>query len=634
MAKLTEEEKEKALRLIASDQPLPDKFRFLLFGEHPGLELVWSGKSGRPSPAPARLCRVEHAPLKSAQSGGWTNLLIKADNRLALAALLKGPFREEIERQGGLKLIYIDPPFDAGQNFSMNLKLGASCASNIKAHAYSDNWGSGSKSFINMISERLYLMHELLADNGSIYVHCDWRTNACMRFLLDEIFKYRINEIIWHYTGGGRSESYFSSKHDTIFLYAKSPDFIFNGEAIRIPYNTGSAYAKSGIVARSGKRYLPKAAGKLPDDVWDIPIINPMSSERLGYPTQKPETLLERIIKASSNPGDLVADFFCGSGTLPFVAQKLGRKWLAVDSGKMAIHCCRKRLLQSPVAASFEILETAGAPEQQPECPDFAERVLQAYKAKPVEGFNFIKGEKEGRMIALANRPTASFLQGLLAECMACGILRLDILAREFPAGLPEEFMAQAAATGLDLVLRHIPQDIDNPATCHELNFRPGASIRTRLYHRAGKLAVALTGFCPWHGLRTQKFARGSGAEVFVITAKGQLATIKKGKAATSLKIISRNWTDWLDYWAVDFAYHPAPGQLSAKDDHAASGSEEEAHKRFFSTDWWTFREKNGRLRLISQWHSIGVATGHIAVKLVDIFGNEYLRVLQTDETA
>lgn len=313
---------------------------------HPDIELLWPGKNRQ---AGGRI--LPFYPLESVdpKHDGWRNYLICGDNRDILYSLAHGPLRETVERAGGIKLIYADPPFSTGEKFFMP----APPENNEKFVAWRDELRDSE--FLNMLYERLLLMHDFLAPDGCLYLHCDWRFNACARLMLDEIFGYFINEIIWHYTGGGRAKNYFSRKHDSILVYAKSGKFTFNGDAVRIPYKKGSGYAQSGIVSRTGKRYMPNPAGTVPDDVWDMPIINPLSRERTGYPTQKPVALLERIIRASSTPGDLVADFFCGSGTLAVAAQKLGRKWLVGDREWLAIHTTRKRLLDMAPPPVFDI---------------------------------------------------------------------------------------------------------------------------------------------------------------------------------------------------------------------------------------------------------------------------------------
>jgi hypothetical protein len=218
-----------------------------------------------------------------------------------------------------------------------------------------------------MMHERLLLLHDLLAPEASLFLHCDYRTAPSLRLLLDEVFGRDrfLGDIVWHYTGGGRARRWFSRKHDRILHYALSDHWTFTLDAVRVPYKPDSGYAKSGIVSAAGRRYLPHPDGTPVDDVWDIPMINPLARERTGYPTQKPELLLERILLAASRPGDLVADIFCGSGVLPAVAERLGRKWLAADSSPLAVHTTRKRLLNLPVRASFAVAELG--PLRQPE---------------------------------------------------------------------------------------------------------------------------------------------------------------------------------------------------------------------------------------------------------------------------
>jgi site-specific DNA-methyltransferase (adenine-specific)/adenine-specific DNA-methyltransferase len=303
------------------------------------------------------------------QLKGWTNKLIWGDNKLVLSSLKNGPLREEIERQGGLKLIYIDPPFDVGADFSMDIEIGDETFTKnpgiLEEIAYRDTWGRGADSFISMIYERLILMHDLLAENGSIFVHCDWRMNSFIRLALDEIFGKSLqrNEILWCYSSPGRSNTSFASKHNTIYWYSKTDSWIFNGDDVRIPmvagntkYNEGTTYGVK-VVEKDGKRYrVSKSAGKeywydidrgkIPEDWWtDIQYLQQQITERIDYPTQKPEGLIQRIVKACTNEGDLVADFFCGSGTTAAVAEKHARRWIVSDLGKFAVHTTRKRMI-------------------------------------------------------------------------------------------------------------------------------------------------------------------------------------------------------------------------------------------------------------------------------------------------
>lgn len=271
----------------------------------------------------------------------WKNMLVWGDNKLVMSSLLK-------DFAGKINLIYIDPPFFTGADFTVRTKVGDEDVvkepSIIEEKAYRDTWAGGMASYLAYMHERLSLMKELLAENGSIYVHVDYRVAHYLKIMLDEIFGYDnlINEIIWHYDQGTRPKDAFGHKHDTIFRYAKNNEkYIFNIKDILVPFESGMTEWR---YTKGGQKGKPMPEGKVPSDVWDIKL-NAMSLEHIGYSTQKPEDLLKRIILASSNPGDLVADFFCGSGTTGAVAEKLGRRWIMSDLSKFAIHTARKRLM-------------------------------------------------------------------------------------------------------------------------------------------------------------------------------------------------------------------------------------------------------------------------------------------------
>jgi len=426
--KLTDNEKRDIIKYIEADRPLPDKYRFLLFEEKREVELIWNGKTNEVCNVVLPFQTIEHIDepraekelklqpgLFDAVSGrqlkGWTNKLIWGENKLILASLKNGPLREEIEKQGGIKLIYIDPPFDVGADFSMDIEIGDNTftkkPSILEEIAYRDTWGKGTDSFIAMIYERLVLMRDLLARDGSIYVHCDWRANSNIRLVCDEIFgKDRIiNEIIWKRRSGVLAQSkQFGVVTDSILFYSKSDQYIFSppvskegaedyvedrfkyadekGRRYRLSPIVSPSYSPTLIYEYKGynppkngwscsletmkrweaegklvfpkektqriqrKQYLDEWDGRPIQSLWDsIPPINPQALERLGYATQKPEALVERIIRASSREGDIVADFFCGSGTTAATAEKLGRKWIVSDLGKFAVHTTRKRLI-------------------------------------------------------------------------------------------------------------------------------------------------------------------------------------------------------------------------------------------------------------------------------------------------
>lgn len=237
---------------------------------------------------------------------------------------------------GTFRLIYMDPPF-----VTQREQRGSR-----KGYSYSDKWPGGLRTYLPWLEERVRALYPLLMDNGSFVLHLDWRAVHYAKIMLDEIFGYErfMNEIIWHYTGGGRAKRRFSCKHDSLLWYGKGPEPVFNIDAVRVPYSKTSGYAKGGIVAASGKKYKPHPKGTPVDDVWDIPIVNPLAQERVGYPTQKPLALLERLILALSHEGELVGDFCCGSGTTLVAAQNLNRRWFGCDRSKEAVSCAKKRL--------------------------------------------------------------------------------------------------------------------------------------------------------------------------------------------------------------------------------------------------------------------------------------------------
>ena len=275
----------------------------------------------------------------------WMNRLVYGDNLLAMQALLAGdPSTGLPSLRGKVDLIYIDPPFDSKADYRTKINLpGADIEQKptvIEQFAYADTWKDGSVSYLKMMYPRLALMRELLSDKGSLYLHIDWHIGHYVKILLDDIFgkeNFR-NEIIWKYTGSLQPKYDFARKHDVIFRYSKSALVTFS--PVYVPYSQGTInrfdhedeLGRYKITYRDGKEYKTyMKEGKPIEDVWidnilDIPIIMKNARENVDYSTQKPEALLERIIKASSNEGDLVCDFFGGSGTTAAVAERLGRR--------------------------------------------------------------------------------------------------------------------------------------------------------------------------------------------------------------------------------------------------------------------------------------------------------------------
>ena len=301
------------------------------------ISLDWPGRPAKPR---ART----HAFSSSGGPGGfWDDRLYHADNLQVLEHLAA-------EMPGQFDLIYIDPPFNTGRNFILS--------GDLTGPAYSDRHDGGITGYLTQLYPRLCLIHQLLSPTGTLYLHCDYRVSSHLRLLLDEIFRPENlrAQIIWHYQSGGRQKRCWSMKHDVIWMYSRSNAFTFNAAAVGIRRGRAPRNHMKQIVTAEGKSvFTIRSNGKIysyseddlltPASVWtDISHLQQKDPERTGYATQKPEKLIERIILASSNPGALVADFYCGSGTTLATAKRLGRRWIGCDTGAAAIGVCSKRL--------------------------------------------------------------------------------------------------------------------------------------------------------------------------------------------------------------------------------------------------------------------------------------------------
>jgi DNA modification methylase len=317
-----------------------------------------------PEVAPADL----EPTVRVGSGGGQAPLgqLILGDN-LAVMAALKEAYT------GRVDLIYVDPPFLTGRAYSARVGRGEDSRKPSEwttVEGYDDSWPDGA-AYLTMLYPRLTMMYDLLAPTGSLYLHLDWHASAYARILLDEIFgpDRLLNEIIWAYHGPSPIRSAFNRKHDTLLVYTKSKDYTFNVDDVRVPYNDSTlrTFAASDKAGFGKKPDLER--GKVPEDWWYFPVVARLHSERTGYPTQKPEALLERILLASSSEGDLVADFFCGSGTTLAAASRLGRRWIGVDHSPLAVHTTYRRLLLMEDDIPFDLLQTEAPPTSQPVTP-------------------------------------------------------------------------------------------------------------------------------------------------------------------------------------------------------------------------------------------------------------------------
>ena len=756
------------VRLLEAGQPLPEKYRFQLFDDKREVELVWNGKTGEVCQVVLPFQVIEQVDEPRAekdvklspglfdqqtgrQLSGWSNKLIWGDNRLILSSLKNGPLRAAIEAEGGLKLIYIDPPFDVGADFSMDVEIGEGAEhftkqpSALEQMAYRDTWGKGADSFIAMIYERLVLMRDLLAEDGSIYVHCDWRVNAYIRLAMDEVFgheDYFQNEISWMRLTAAKAQSnYYSNVKDSIFIYHKSNSAVFHSQHIpsekddknypHIEEKTDRRYGSfdftqkgSGPLRKFGKkiltpppgkhwiwtqekidegmrqnriiftsngtprvkRYLDEKEGNYLGDLWIDELVKPLSAnstERTGYPTQKPEALLERIIKASSNENDLVADFFCGSGTMAAVAEKLGRKWICADLGKFAVHTTRKRMINvqrqlkqddKPYRA-FEIFNLGKyerqhyigvnanlrTEDQQQQMiakeKEYTQLILRAYRAEPTTGFNTFHGKKADRMVAIGpiNLPVSRlFVEEVLKECddkslTKADILgfkfekeydnksltKADILGFDFEMGLFPQIQEEARSRGIDLAMKYIPRDVFDKRAVEkdEVIFHDVSFIEVKPIVKKGNVAVELTDFSVFYNQDSISHAERmlKNGKSKIVVERGQVIKISKDKKGIFKRdVLTQKWSDWIDYWSVDFDFESKKEIIQQLDPDSDKYEEVWTGDYVFENEWQSFRTKKNRaLELTSIAHECPSGRRKIAVKVVDIFGNDTMKVIE-----
>ena len=752
MPRLTEQERQDIQRYLDADKPLPDKYRFLLFDDKREVELVWNGKSNEVCNIVLPFQVIEQVDEPRAekvstgasknmfdlddrgrQLQGWTNKLIWGDNKLILSSLKNGPLREEIEKQGGLKLIYVDPPFDMGADFSMDIEIGDSTFKKnpniLEEIAYRDTWGKGADSFISMIYERIHLMRDLLSEDGSIYMQMGPAVSHYIRAVMLEVFGSTTNgQITWQRTSSHGDSKWWGVINDDILFFTKSSRYIwnspkrpFNEEYVKSHYamvepDTGRRFSGrdlTGAGTRQGetgkawrrfdpnrlkrhwskppseldrldaigkiywpekkgawpreKLYLDETDGRAVSNLWDdISPVNSQALEDTGYDTQKPEALLERIIRASSNEGDLVADFFCGSGTCAAVAEKLGRRWISADLGKFAIHATRKRMIgvqrslraQGKDYRAFEILNLGKyerqlyigvnpnlrEADQQKQLAEkeaaFLDLILRAYCAEKTNGYSTFHGKKAGRLVAVGpvNLPvTRLFVEEVILECRQKRITRVDILGFEYEMGMFPDVLDEAKSKGIDITPKYIPADVFDKRAVekNQVTFHDVAYIEVKTHLKKNSVAVELTDFSVFYSQDSIAAAETTlkNKASKIVVEKGQIVKVSKDKdGIVSRETLTEKWTDWVDYWAVDFDYESKREIIRVKNEESGSYEEIWTGDYIYENEWQTFRTKGDRsLELTSVFHECKPGRRKLAVKVVDIFGNDTMRIVEVN---
>jgi adenine-specific DNA-methyltransferase len=589
---------------------------------------------------------------------GWKNKLIWGDNLLVMGSLLE-------KFAGKIDLIYIDPPFATGADFSFSVQIGENGpditkdASIIEEKAYRDTWGQGFDSYLNMMCQRLILLKELLSSTGVVYVHLGPNVSSYVKAVCDEVFGHSkaSGEIIWKRTTTHSDSHWWGTIHDIILYYTCGASFTHNilykpysedyanryyGQIDPVSNRRFSAENLTAAGVRSGssgrpwrgfdptskgvhwkytierleeldkegriywppnqgwpryKRYLDEMRGIVVGNLWDdIPTMNSQAKEDTGYDTQKPESLLERIVSASSNVGDLVADFFCGSGTTLAVAEKLGRRWIGCDLGRFAIHTTRKRLLGIKGCNPFEILNLGRYERQYWQGATFGAQgksvteqalyeylafILKLYGAQPLVGLAHLHGKNGKAMVhigAVDAPVTIDEINAAVAECVQVRQTELHVLGWEWEMGLYDLMVAEARRQGVKLLLLQIPREVMEQQAVDkgDIQFFELAYLEVDI-GRPGKLTATVT------------------LKDFVIPNTELIPEEVRSKV--------KKWSDYIDYWAVDWNF---------QNDTCMQ-------------DWVTYRTRRDRkLALTSDPHTYDKPGRYrVLVKVVDIFGND-----------
>lgn len=592
-------------------------------------ELVWEGKYDEFGnrreidvaglAMPMQKIETVDQPRSEAEASGQTalfekqhkrqddfrNRLIWGDNKLVMASLLK-------EFKGKIDLIYIDPPFDVGADFTMMLPIGdggdtvEKDQSALELVAYRDTWGRGTDSYLSMMYGCLTLVRELLSDRGSLFLHCDWHAGHYIRAVLDVVFgrdKF-LNELIWHYRRWPAKAPTFQRSHDLLFWYGKGDKHTWNQTYQELSPATMKRFGGKKVRGETTKVVLEEeSAGAPARDVWEIPHVLGANPERLDFPTQKPEALLDRIITAASNELDLVADLFCGSGTTGAVAEQLGRKWIMADLGRFAIHTSRKRIIdlqrrlyqEGKSYRSFDVYNLGRYERQwwQKERLEGADEehrrvVLEFFRAEVLTKTPspLLHGRKAGAFChvdGIDSIFTREEVKEVARAVSQAGGKEVYCLAWEFEMDLRQYCLALEAELGLKIRLIPIPREIMEKNRTSPPPFLEMAVLEAEpVYKKSGKkrtVDIKLTRFLP------------SLAEV----PSKELDALKERAV--------RSGFDFVDFWAIDFDWHP---------------------EKPFNHHWQDYRTRKDRsLKTISdaahEYPKPGKFTA--CVKVVDTFG-------------
>lgn len=567
-------------------------------------ELIWEGKyvdGEKTTPFRSAMPFQNHEFHGEAS---WHNRLIRGNTRYVLPSLLP-------EFAGAIDLIYIDPPFATGGTFSSQIPVPhapgsilkpASAARTIRQRAYRDQWGRGLDRYLQWFYETLLLLHELLAERGCLYVHVDEHSGHYTKILLDEIFGSDrfLNEVIWYYADNFQGNlNRFANNHNSILIYGKSP--LARLKRVAIPLDKTirrdiRVWDKQNRKVRAArdsegnilyKEYTSKSA----DDVWSIGqscVTKPHSREYLGYPTQKPEELLRRVLEAGSKPGDLVLDCFCGSGTTAAVAERLGRRWIACDIGRYAFYTTRKRLLNINAVAPF-MIQSLGMHERRlwyeaqfGSIPAGREAyrhfICRLYDAEPLNDYHWLHGIKAGRLVSIGDIDAPihrSDLEAIINEwhttSPAAGnenTITLELLGWDFA----DDVCELQPRDKLQIVTKYIPYEVLDQQSPPEAQIHFGELPLLQVKVQAGAAN----------------------------TVRVELQSFQSDLDTSPHAV--EHWSQWIDHWAVDWHNNGSHFQIC----------------------WHTSRTHAAPELQASATHCYkSPGTYTIAIKAIDLLGNE-----------
>ena len=684
---LSETEKRDLIKLIEDGKPLPERYRFLLFEDKREVELVWNGKTREVCTAVLPFQTLEHIdePRKETERGlqsatqmdlldttgrqiqGWANKLIWGDNKLILSSLKAGALRRQIEDAGGLKLIYIDPPFDVGADFSMDIEIGGETFHKepnlLEQIAYRDTWGRGADSFVSMVYERFILMRDLMHPEGSIYVHMGPAVNHLVRAALDEVFGWSNarREIIWKRVSSRSHGDYYPAIHDYILFYSKTDSPVWN--QLHEPLNDSYVESKYRFKDPDGRVYRK-------DNCLNQNKNRPNLTYEWNGHVRTWRWTKDKMTNLEAE-GQLIQ--------VQRELKKEGRDFRAFKVLNLGRYERQAYLNVSPRLSGKKKAETLARKEQE-----FRDLILRAYKAQPLGGGSFVEprmdthehglrkqksssssdirvhprssvvpssdsffhGKLSGRLVVIGpiNLPVGRlFVEEVITECRKRGASRADILAFEFEMGLFPAVLAEAQGKGIDIAPKIIPPEVFDKRAVDkgQARFAEVAYVEaTPRYDKKDKLTLALelTDFSVHYsqGIADELAENLKAGKSEVVCDFGKLYKLSKDKQGiVTREALTKHWTDWVDYWAVDFDYESRreiiqqpktmgvegelPGVVHADQGEFIDFEERWTGAYIFENEWQSFRTRKDReLELTTAPHTYA-KPGRYTVALIPV---------------